>query len=307
MNEVTLQHTAQQQIHKLLEELFDGKNVRFFPKERDTWFVAKDVVEAAGATWDAGNFRKLLGEGGLYLKQPLEINGISQVVIVCSTLGALKWIAKAEPPKGDALSAKLWEIVGRVTKGEQVNAPAKPSTAVVAPESKSNLASAAEELNSVMTPLLTLYKGMRVPREDIYKVYVQHAMTIGPKHAEGNNLVPEFMSQYLPTGKQASTLAHASTGGEIMDPTALGLRLGYSSAQVNCALVWLKFQTKVRLGNNYYYLKLPAADAIADEKMQAPRRIGGYAPTKIIKGWRENLVFPHLQGAFTKFPLGIFP
>lgn len=114
------------------------------------------------------------------------------------------------------------------------------------------------------------------------------------------------MAKYLPTGKSHSTVAMASTGGEIVDVTTLGKLLGYTAEQVNNALVWLGFQVKVKLGNTFYWIKLPPADAIADEKMQGPKRPGSYQPTRVIKGWRENLVYPHLQRAFTKYPSGEF-
>jgi Rha family phage regulatory protein len=214
-------------------------------------------------------------------------------------------------PKRESLClAAGYDVVLRmriIDKWSELESIAQVPIQAPVPIVDSDLVRASQELTAVMTPLSTLFTAMGLSKAEKCKAMVQHAMTIGPKHGVGNSLIPDTMAKYLPTGKSHSTVAMASTGGEIVDVTTLGKLLGHTAAQVNDALVWLKFQARVKLGTNYYWVKLPPADAIADEKMQGPKsRHGGYTPTKIIKGWRENLVYPHLQRAFTQFPGGVF-
>ena len=69
--------SAQQQLLNAMASIFDGKNIRYAVKGNDVMFVCKDVVEAAGGTWNITNFKTVVGEGG-YSIVPLEINGILQ-------------------------------------------------------------------------------------------------------------------------------------------------------------------------------------------------------------------------------------
>ena len=125
MNSIALNTTmtAQQQIAKALAEVFEGKSFRYWKTGKETIFVAKDLVEAAEGSWEGGsNFKRVVGEGR-YIVTPLEINGISQKVIACNAKTAVRWLAVARPPRGEELSELVWDIVGRVIDGEQVNAP----------------------------------------------------------------------------------------------------------------------------------------------------------------------------------------
>lgn len=305
MNQVALKQTAQQQIASALAEIFEGKPFRYWKNGKETWFVAKDLVEAAGGVWHATRFQEIVGDG-CTIKTPLKINGISQDVVACTAKVAVKWLAVSRLPGAERLSDLVFDIIGRVMDGDEVNKADAVQTVQQVPVVDSNLVRASQELTAVMTPLATLFTAMGLSKAEKCKAMVQHAMTIGPKHGVGNSLIPESMARYLPTGKSHATVAMASTGGEIVDATALGKLLGKTAGQVNDALVWLGFQARVKLGSQYYYVKLPPADAIADEKLQGPRRKGAYEPTKIVKGWRENLVYPHLQRAFTEYPEGIF-
>jgi hypothetical protein len=83
MNLIALKQTAQQQIASALAEIFEGKTFRYWKKGKETWFVAKDIVEAAGGVWHPQNFKTVAGEGA-YTICPLEINGILQHPIVCT-------------------------------------------------------------------------------------------------------------------------------------------------------------------------------------------------------------------------------
>ena len=86
--------TAQQQIARALAEVFEGKSFRYWKTGKETIFVAKDLVEAAGGKWDNGAFRKAVGEG-VVSNHPLEINGISQNVLTCTAKIAVKWYMAA--------------------------------------------------------------------------------------------------------------------------------------------------------------------------------------------------------------------
>ena len=55
--------SAQQQLLNAMASIFDGKNIRYAVKGNDVMFVCKDVVEAAGGTWNASNFVRDTGEG----------------------------------------------------------------------------------------------------------------------------------------------------------------------------------------------------------------------------------------------------
>lgn len=94
MNSIALntQMTAQQQIARALAEVFEGKSFRYWKTGKETIFVAKDLVEAAGGVWHPQNFQKVVG-GGAYSICPLEINGISQNVLTCTAkeIDMLMW------------------------------------------------------------------------------------------------------------------------------------------------------------------------------------------------------------------------
>ena len=113
-------HTAQHQIARALAEMFEGKTFRYLRKGRETWFVAKDMVEAAGGAWHAPNFKSTVGEGG-YTITPLEINGISQNVMISPHKSIIKWLAVSRLPKAEQFSDLVWNILDKVFKGESIN------------------------------------------------------------------------------------------------------------------------------------------------------------------------------------------
>ena len=55
-------NNEQHQIAKALHEIFDGCDLRYFQRDGVVWFVAKDVVLAAGGKWDNTNFKKMSRE-----------------------------------------------------------------------------------------------------------------------------------------------------------------------------------------------------------------------------------------------------
>lgn len=303
MNDIKLstQPTAQQQIARALAEVFEGKSFRYWKQGKETIFVAKDLVEAAEGSWEGGsNFKRVVGEGR-YIVTPLEINGISQKVIACNAKTAVRWLAVARPPRGEELSELVWDIVGRVMDGEQVNAPESMPTTVTAPTTPIGMASL--ELREAMEPLMVLFDGLGLKKASKCKAYVEHAMVIGPKHGVGMQLIPPEMGKYLQTGEKHHNVAMAPTGGKIVDPTHLGVKMGgYSAAEINNMLRHLKLQERVLLGGNVCYVSLPAAEGLVDTKLRRPRRRGQYTPTYVVTGWRENLVIPHLQRAVAEHP-----
>lgn len=303
MNDVTLnrQPTAQQQIAKALAEVFEGKSFRYWKQGKETIFVAKDLVEAAGGKWHPQNFQKVVGDGA-YNTCPIQDSlGRTQEVLTCSAKVAVKWLAVARPPRGEELSELVWDILGRVMNGEQVNAPESMPTAVTAPTTPIGMASL--ELREAMEPLLVLFDGLGLKKASKCKAYVEHAMVIGPKHGVGMQLIPPEMGKYLQTGEKHHNVAMAPTGGKIADPTHLGVKMGgYSAAEINNMLRHLKLQERVLLGGNVCYVSLPAAEGLVDTKLRRPRRKGQYTPTYVVTGWRENLVIPHLQRAVAEHP-----
>lgn len=130
MNSIALNTTmtAQQELLSALADVFNGKQYRYWKKDDELWFVAKDIVEAAGGTWHAPTFTKCVGEGGGVTNTPLEINGISQNVLACTAKIAVKWLTLSRLPASEALADKVWEVMDRVMKGEKVNQPKIPQT-----------------------------------------------------------------------------------------------------------------------------------------------------------------------------------
>ena len=88
-------------------------------------FVCKDVVEAAGGTWNASNFVRDTGEGNSS-RVPLEINGISQDITMAHHKTILKWLTISRLPATDKLADLVWDIVDKVFKGETINAVVDP-------------------------------------------------------------------------------------------------------------------------------------------------------------------------------------
>lgn len=297
---MTIPQTAQQQIARALAEIFEGKSFRYWKHGKETIFVAKDLVEAAGGKWDGPTFRRAVGEGSVS-NSPLEINGILQNVVTCSAKVAVKWLTLSRLPAAEPLTEKVWDIVGRVMDGEQVNAQVHAPTTVTGPITQIGMASL--ELREAMEPLMVLFDALGLKKSAKCKAYVEHAMVIGPKHGVGMQLIPPDMGKYLQTGEKHHNVAMAPTGGKIVDPTQLGVKMGgYSAAEVNNMLRHLKLQERVLLGGNVCYVSLPAAEGLVDTKLRRPRRKGQYVPTYVVTGWRENLVIPHLQRAVSEHP-----
>lgn len=114
--------SEQMQMINALAEMFDGKNIRYFIKENnELWFVCKDVVEAVGGKWHTPTFTKTVGEGGGVKNTPLEINGISQNVMVAPHKTIIKWLAVSRLPKAEPFSDLVWNILDKVFKGESIN------------------------------------------------------------------------------------------------------------------------------------------------------------------------------------------
>lgn len=296
----TNNQTAQQQIAKALAEIFEGKSFRYWKQGKETIFVAKDLVEAAGGKWDHTNFGRTVG--GAFIKLPIQDSmGRSQEVITCSAKVAVKWLTLSRLPAAEPLAEKVWDIVGRVMDGEQVNATESIPATVTGPTTPIGRASL--ELREAMEPLMVLFDGLGLKKSAKCKAYVEHAMVIGPKHGVGMQLIPPEMGKYLQTGEKHHNVAMAPTGGKIVDPTHLGVKMGgYSAAEVNNMLRHLKLQERVLLGGNVCYVSLPAAEGLVDTKLRRPRRKGQYVPTYVVTGWRENLVIPHLQRAVSEHP-----
>ena len=137
-------HTAQQELLSALADVFNGKQYRYWKKDDELWFVAKDIVEAAGGTWMPHNFKNSVGEGG-YIVIPLEINGISQNVLACTAKIAVKWLTLSRLPASEALADKVWEVMDKVLKGENVNQPKIPQTFAEALRLAADAAEAAEK------------------------------------------------------------------------------------------------------------------------------------------------------------------
>lgn len=147
MNELTINNknqTAQQELLSALADIFNGRQYRYWKKDDELWFVAKDIVEAAGGTWDNGNFRRVVGDGSVQ-HTPLEINGISQNVLACTAKTAVKWLTLSRLPASEALADRVWEVMDRVMKGEKVNQPKIPQTFAEALRLAADAAEAAEK------------------------------------------------------------------------------------------------------------------------------------------------------------------
>lgn len=113
--------SEQMQMINALVEMFSGKNLRYFIKENnEIWFVCKDVVEAVGGKWHIQNFQKVVGEGA-YTICPLEINGISQNIMIAPHKTIIKWLTLSRLPKAEPLSDLVWKILDKVFKGEEIN------------------------------------------------------------------------------------------------------------------------------------------------------------------------------------------
>lgn len=103
--------SEQMQMINALAEMFEGKNIRYFIKENnEIWFVCKDVVEAVGGKWDNTNFKKVVGKGA-YIITPLEINGISQNIMISPHKTIIKWLAVSRLPKAEPFSDLVWNIL----------------------------------------------------------------------------------------------------------------------------------------------------------------------------------------------------
>lgn len=118
--------SAQKQLLNAMAEIFDGKNIRYAVKGNDVMFVCKDVVEAAGGTWNATNFKTVVGEG-CYTVVPLEISGISQDITMAHHKTILKWLTVSRLPATDKLADLVWDIVDKAFRGETINAIVEPN------------------------------------------------------------------------------------------------------------------------------------------------------------------------------------
>lgn len=293
MNEIALNTTmtAQQQIARALAEVFEGKSFRYWKTGKETIFVAKDLVEAAGGVWSGGtNFKTVVGEGN-YTVSPLEINGISQNVLTCTAKIAVKWLTLSRLPASEPLAEKVWDIVGRVIDGEQVNAPGIED---LKPLYLTDKAIAAEELKKEWAPLDEIYKGLGYSEGARRAEFLDVATR---KEAEKNvELLSPTMKQQMLAGTQLlmdkTQEGHAALialGGVGVKPTTLARKLSVKPSDVNKAFVKLGWAAP--LGSGVFTPCQPGMKYCYTKKCSKGTHLG----LEVIETWNEALVWPHLK------------
>lgn len=294
MNSIALNTTmtAQQQIARALAEVFEGKSFRYWKTGKETIFVAKDLVEAAGGVWSGGtNFKTVVGEGS-YTVSPLEINGISQNVLTCTAKIAVKWLTLSRLPASESLAEKVWDIVGRVIDGEQVNAP----VAQITTDPRLN---ALEQYDKELEISERIWKRLGMKKIDRDVEAVQVGRRIEKRLLVSDLVPPSIANRAAKIERATKKLVEVASSGKHVKPVRLLAYLGYKESTyfakyLNSALMDMGLQT-YHPDRPAYYTPVGAGSAIA-----ATDTIGGIKD--VIIGWEPVRTSAALKEYFAKNP-----
>lgn len=291
MNSIALNTTmtAQQQIARALAEVFEGKSFRYWKTGKETIFVAKDLVEAAGGKWDNGAFRKAVG---VVTNHPLEINGISQNVLTCTAKIAVKWLTLSRLPAAEPLADKVWDIVGRVIDGEQVNA----TVAQITTDPRLN---ALEQYDKELEISERIWKRLGMKKLDRDVEAVQVGRRIEKRLLVPDLVPPAIANRAAKIEKETKKLVEVASSGKHVKPVRLLTYLGYKESTyyakfINAALCAMELQT-FHPDKPAYYTPVGAGTAIA-----ATDTIGGVKD--VIIGWEPVRTSAALKEYFAKNP-----
>lgn len=289
---LTIQKTSEQfQLASALAEIFEGKNIRFWLKGEETWFVAKDVVEAAGGIWQSQNFKKALGEGA-FITTPLQTEGGVQQITICNQRTALKWLTLSRLPAAAKLADLVWEIMDRVMKGQKVNAEAVS-------DSQSKREKAVLCLKKEWNPLQEMLKVLGYSEGAIQAEFLENVVMTEAKFNE--TILSDSFKRQLSAGDEIlldkSVQAQAritSVGGTGVKATTLATKLGVKPKDVNDAfeaLGWAK-----RAENAIMLPLAPGRKFCYVKEVTRGKYLGG----EIVETWNEALVWQHLVDFFKK-------
>ena len=294
MNSIALNTTmtAQQQIARALAEVFEGKSFRYWKTGKETIFVAKDLVEAAGGVWDKGAFRKAVGDG-VVTNHPIQDSlGRTQEALTCTAKIAVKWLTLSRLPASEPLAEKVWDIVGRVIDGEQVNAP-------VAQIPTDPRLQALEQYDKELEISERIWKRLGMKKLDRDVEAVQVGRRIEKRLLVPDLVPPAIANRAAKIEKETKKLVEVASSGKHVKPVRLLTYLGYKESTyyakfINAALCAMELQT-FHPDKPAYYTPVGAGTAIA-----ATDTIGGVKD--VIIGWEPVRTSAALKEYFAKNP-----
>lgn len=285
--------SEQFQLAQAISEVFEGKNLRYWVKDDETYFVAKDVVEAAGGKWRSDNFQRDL-KMGPQLRYPIvDELGRSQEMIIIDQKAMLKWLTVSRLPATDKLADLVWDIVEKVMKGHAVNQVKQELPATT------NKSRAIRELQEEWSPMQSMWESMGYSQGAVRAEFLEAAVQKEAKYNE--ELVSSNMKLQLAAGdsveinKAVNAQAKlVSVGGTGVKATTLANKLGRKAKEVNDAfevLGWAK-----RLGGGLMVPLQPGKKFCYVKEVSR----GKYLGMETIEAWNEALVWSHLEKFFRK-------
>lgn len=294
MNDLTLSTTGQQKIAMALTRLFQGKDLRYIRKDDGTILIAaKDLVEAAGGIWDPHSFNRSLEGGGL-VAHPFETTGGRQELLVVDHKMAVMWLSRSRLPSAKELSTIVWEIIGDVMDGKEVNTPIETKQLPPTPE-----VMAAYELEGTWGPLQRILGGLGFSKGALKASMLETAVRVEAKY--NVTLIPDEIRPKLISGQSESAsktakYIHAAEVNSLPDAvkvTTLATAYGVKPCVINEALIRLGWQYKA----GSVYMPHPDGKKYCGA---STRTRGPFANQNVITGWSESRVAVHLQREIIK-------
>lgn len=235
--------------------------------------------------------KTVVGEGN-YTVSPLEINGISQNVLTCTAKIAVKWLTLSRLPASEPLAEKVWDIVGRVIDGEQVNAP----VAQITTDPRLN---ALEQYDKELEISERIWKRLGMKKLDRDVEAVQVGRRIEKRLLVPDLVPPAIANRAAKIEKETKKLVEVASSGKHVKPVRLLTYLGYKESTyyakfINAALCAMELQT-FHPDKPAYYTPVGAGTAIA-----ATDTIGGVKD--VIIGWEPVRTSAALKEYFAKNP-----
>lgn len=284
--------TEQFQLAEALAELFHGKNIRYWVKGDETWFVAKDVVEAAGGQWHAPTFIKSVDGEGVNASPIPDSLGRTQEITIANQQTIITWLVRSRLPETGKLAKLVWGIIGKVLKGEKINTGAERAL-------QSNREKAIHHLQAEWTPIQAMLKGLGYSDGAIQAEFLENAVMCEAKYNEtilSDNLKQQLIAgQSILTDKSLPAQARiTSAGGTGVKATTLALKLGVKPKEVNDAFEALGWAKRAEGG-----VMLPLSPGRKFCYVKEVTR-GKFLGSEVIETWNESLVWNHLTSYFKK-------
>jgi len=215
-------------------------------------------------------------------------------VLMVTHKEAVSWLARSRGlPAAEELANTVWDIIGEVMDGKEVNA--QPLVALPPTQEEK----AASELEGTWAPMQRLLQGLGFKKGALHASFLETAVRVEAKYnvtLVPDEIRPKLLAGQKEAGSKTAGYIHAAETDSLPDAvkvTTLAVAYGVKAEDVNKAFVRLGWQ--YRTGSEYQ-----AHPAGKKYCAAAKRTRGKFSKQFIITGWSESRVASHLQREILK-------